>query len=400
MKNLFRLVVLFSCLLGLSSFAQALSISSVTPGTTSSPGTLNVPVTSGVVVTFDKTVKWSTILNNNTYRITLNESVSGNSVAVTYSPTSNSSSYTLTPKSNLKANTIYKISISKKIAVSNWEDLGTNYTYYFKTVASTDVTPPTVSPIYPASGATNIPVDSSISALFSEDMDATTVESPAASITLSPAVTGAITYDTKEATFQPSTNLSPGTTYTVTVHNTVKDVTGNAMLSNYSWSFTTVNPDSTPPQVLSTVPVTGATGVSVTPTIQIVFNEAMLTSSISAANFTVSGGSWAAPSFDGDRTVTLTLSSGSLNYATDYTVTVSTGVKDLAGNSMSSAYLLKFTTVQNLTPPNIIEYAQVPPFVAGTGVKPNLLLIVDNSGSMEEFAYKTAGKGNYTGSGC
>ena len=65
MKNLFRLVVLFSCLLGLSSFAQALSISSVTPGTTSSPGTLNVPVTSGVVVTFDKTVKWSTILNNN-----------------------------------------------------------------------------------------------------------------------------------------------------------------------------------------------------------------------------------------------------------------------------------------------------------------------------------------------
>ncbi|QOX79208.1 Ig-like domain-containing protein [Trichlorobacter lovleyi] len=399
MKNLFRLVVLFSCLLGLSSFAQALSISSVTPGTTSSPGTLNVPVTSGVVVTFDKTVKWSTILNNNTYRITLNESVSGNSVAVTYSPTSNSSSYTLTPKSNLKANTIYKISISKKIAVSNWEDLGTNYTYYFKTVASTDVTPPTVSPIYPASGATNIPVDSSISALFSEDMDATTVESPAASITLSPAVTGTISYDTKEATFQPSANLSPGTTYTVTVHNTVKDVNGNTMVSNYSWSFTTVNPDSTPPQVLSTNPVTGATGVSVTPTLQIVFNEPILTSSITAANFTVSGGSWAAPSFDGDRTVTLTLSSGSLNYATDYTVTVSTGVKDLAGNSMSSAYLLKFTTVQNLTPPNVIEYAQVPPFVAGTGVKPNLLLVVDNSGSMEEFAYKTAGKGNSTGSG-
>lgn len=398
MKNLIRLFVLFSCLLGLSSFAQALSLSSVTPGTQTSPGTTNVPVTSSVVVTFDKTVTWNSVSNNGDYRITLAEA-SGSAVAVSYSPTSNSSSYTLTPASSLKPNTIYKVFIAKQIAVSKWEKLGTNYTYYFKTAVSADTIRPTVSPLYPPSGATNIPIDASISALFSEDMDATTVETPATSITISPAITGTISYDSKEATFTPSALLATNTTYTVTVKNTVKDLAGNAMLSDYSWTFKTVNPDSIPPQVLSTNPVAGATGVSVTPTIKIVFNEPMLTSTITAANFTVSGGSWATPTFDGDRTVTLALSSGSLAYASDFTVTVSGNVKDLAGNSMGTAYSFKFTTIQNTIPPNIIEYAQVPPFVAGTGVKPNLLLVVDNSGSMEEFAYKTPGKGNSTGSG-
>ena len=402
MKRLLFLIMLIMFMVGNVPAVQALSITSVTPGSTTSPGTLNVPVTTSVVIAFDSNVRWNTVYNNGNYRITLSESASGNPVAVTYSPTSNDDVFTLTPNNNLKFNTIYRVDISWRVRATGGgtDYLGTDRVYYFKTVANSDTTRPTVSPIYPGSGATSIPVDSSISALFSEDMDATTVASPATSITLSPAVSGTIAYDEREATFLPASNLSPGTTYTVTVRNTVKDLAGNTMLNNYTWSFTTVNPDNIPPQVLVTTPVNGATGVSVTPTISIVFNENMLSSTMTnPANFVVSGGTWATPAFDGERTVTLSLSSGSLAYATDYTLTVGTGVKDLAGNSMAAAYPLHFTTVQNLIPPNINEYAQVPPFVAGTGVKPNLLLVVDNSGSMEEFAYKTAGKGNSSGSG-
>jgi len=400
MKNMIHtLSVLLLLLLGFAPFAQALSVSSVTPGTTTSPGTLNVPVNASVVVDFDHDVRWGTILKDGNYRITLSESATGNPVAVTYSPQSNDDVFTLTPTSNLKYSTIYRVDISWRVReVGNpGPFLSSDYRYFFKTVTTTDTTRPTVTPIYPASGATNIPVDSSISALFSEDMDISTVVSPATSITISPAVSGTISYDEKEATFQPSSLLSPNTVYTVTILNTVKDTAGNAMLQNYIWSFKTVNPDSIPPQVVSTIPVEGTTGVSTTTTLKIVFNEAMLASTITSANFTVSGGTWSTPAFDGDRTVTLTLSSGSLAYSTNYTVTVSTGVKDLAGNSMASAYYMHFTTIQNITPPSSDAYAQIPPFVAGVGVKPNLLLIVDNSGSMEEFAYKTAGKGNSTG---
>ncbi len=398
MRVFFRLFVSFVYLLGLASFAEALSLSSVVPGSTASPGTLDVPVTSSVVVTFNKVVTWNSVYNTGSYRITLSES-SGPVVAVTYSPAANSSSYTLTPTSSLKPSTIYKIDIAKQIRVSAFEQLGTNYTYYFRTAAASDTTPPTVTPLYPVNGQTNVPIDAAISAQFSEDMDAATIESPAVSIVLSPAIAGTISYDSKDATFTPSSLLATNTLYTVTVKNTVKDLAGNAMLSDYSWSFRTVDPDTIPPQILSTSPVTGATGVSITPTLKIVFNEAMLTSSITASNFTVSGGSWATPTFDGDRTVTLALSSGSLAYATDYTVTVAGNVKDLAGNSMGASSSFTFTTAQNITPPDILEYAQVPPFVAGTGVKPNLLLVVDNSGSMEEFAYKAAGKGNSAGTG-
>lgn len=398
MKKLFRLFVVLASLLGLASFAQALSFT-VTPGTATSPGTLNQPVTSSVVVTFDTTVTWVSVKNDGDYRITLVEP-SGTVVPVSYSPTSNNSTFTLTPNNNLKPNTIYKILIGKNIrsVTSNSNKLNNSYTYYFKTEGTADITRPTVSALYPPSGATDIPIDASISALFSEDMDAASVELSGA-ISLSPAVAGTTTYDSLEATFTPTALLATNTTYTVTVKNTVKDTSGNFLLNNYTWTFKTVNPDSVPPQVLSTTPVNTATGITVTPTINIVFNEPMLTSTITAANFTVSGGSWSAPVFDGDRTVTLVLSSGSLAYSTDYTVTVSGNVKDLAGNSMGTAYPFKFSTVQNLIPPSSAEFAQVPPFVAGTGVKPNLLLVVDNSGSMEEFAYKQAGKGNSNGTG-
>jgi len=46
---------------------------------------------------------------------------------------------------------------------------------------------------------------------------------------------GAVSY------FTPLNNLSANTTYTATITNGVQDLSGNAMSSNYSWTFTTVN---------------------------------------------------------------------------------------------------------------------------------------------------------------
>ena len=43
-------------------------------------------------------------------------------------------------------------------------------------------------------------------------------------------------------------------------HPGVKDVAGNALASDYNWSFTTVAGDITPPTVSSVTPVNGATG--------------------------------------------------------------------------------------------------------------------------------------------
>jgi hypothetical protein len=61
-------------------------------------------------------------------------------------------------------------------------------------------------------------------------------------------ITGAISGTGATATFIPSTNLSPNTTYVATVTNAVKSALGVNMVSNHVWTFTTI------PEVVVIVP--------------------------------------------------------------------------------------------------------------------------------------------------
>ena len=106
----------------------------------------------------------------------------------------------------------------------------------------TDATPPTVASTNPANNATDVAINSTITATFSETMNAGTIGSNTFSLmTGSTTVSGAVSYSGSTATFTPSSGLAYSTTYTATITNGVRDVAGNAMASNYSWSFTTTN---------------------------------------------------------------------------------------------------------------------------------------------------------------
>ena len=100
-----------------------------------------------------------------------------------------------------------------------------------------DTTPPTVTARTPASGATGVATGTTVTATFSEAVQAGT---PAVSLTAggSP-VTGSTSYDaaTQKVTFTPSAALAAGTAHTVTVSG-ARDAAGNTMAST-SWSFTT-----------------------------------------------------------------------------------------------------------------------------------------------------------------
>jgi len=100
-------------------------------------------------------------------------------------------------------------------------------------------------------------------------------------------------------------------------------------------------PDTTPPTVSSVSPVNGAIDVAITTTITATFNEAMSPSTINTAAFTVSGVTGTV-SYAG-TTAAFTPTSN-LAYSTTFTATATTGVKDLAGNAMTSAYTWTFTT--------------------------------------------------------
>ncbi len=101
--------------------------------------------------------------------------------------------------------------------------------------------PPTVTITAPSDGATNVSINTVLTATFSEAMDSSTIT--ASSFTLSGSVvSGAVSYDpaTYTATFTPDANLAYNATYTAALSTAIIDVAGNPLAQAHSWSFTTV----------------------------------------------------------------------------------------------------------------------------------------------------------------
>ena len=113
-----------------------------------------------------------------------------------------------------------------------------------------DTTAPTVTGTSPAAGATDVAVTANVTGSFSEAMDASTVTS--STFTLKAGTTtvpAAVTYNStdKVATLNPDADLAAGTTYTATIKGGsggVKDVAGNALASDKTWTFTATSPPS------------------------------------------------------------------------------------------------------------------------------------------------------------
>jgi len=305
----------------------------------------------------------------------------------------------ITLKKDLKYSTTYTVNLDDRIRDKDGVRMAADYVFTFTTEAKpvTDTTPPEVESTSPVSSAVDVPLAAAVSVTFNEVMDADTFTAATFKVN-NGAVTGTITLDAsgKTATFTPSSNLSSFTNYTVTVTTGVKDVAGNALASQYSWTFRTMAVDNIRPTVTSVTPISGATAIDPATVITATFSEAMLDTSINTTNITVSGGVTGVVSYDPATWTATFAPSAALAYSTNYTVTISTGVRDLAGNTLAVAKSWTFTTQAPSTPPGLNEYCQIPPYVtsASSTLKPNVLVMVDNSGSMYEFAYKNPGSGN------
>jgi methionine-rich copper-binding protein CopC len=153
---------------------------------------------------------------------------------------------TFTPTNPLAASTAFTGTITTGATDLAGNPLANNYVWTFTTGAAPDTTPPTVVSTNPADLKTNVFINEAIAATFSEPIDPTTITAATFTVT-SPgdvAVAGAVNYDTQSdiATFTPSSNLAPNTTFTATITggvNGVKDLAGNALASDQVWTFTT-----------------------------------------------------------------------------------------------------------------------------------------------------------------
>jgi hypothetical protein len=103
-----------------------------------------------------------------------------------------------------------------------------------------DTTAPVIDSTGPADSATGIAINTIITATFSEAMQSSTITGTTFTlINDAGAVAGTITYATKTVTFTPSAALIGETAYTATITTGVKDLAGNPLTANYSWTFTT-----------------------------------------------------------------------------------------------------------------------------------------------------------------
>ena len=145
---------------------------------------------------------------------------------------------TFTPAAALSPSTLYTATISTGAKDLVGNALANPYIWSFTTGAAPDTTAPTVSSTIPVNGATSMAVNSAVAAVFSETMDPLTVTTATFMLMQGTTpISGIVTYLGVTATFTPTIPLSYNVVYTATITTGAKDLAGNAMAANFTWSF-------------------------------------------------------------------------------------------------------------------------------------------------------------------
>ncbi len=225
-----------------------------------------------------------------------------------------------------------------------------------KDTAVETTTSATVSATNPSAFASDIALNRKISVTFSEVMLASTLN--AESFTLTAAdntvIAGTVNHAPADAplvfTFAPSVNLAAGTVYTAKISTAAKSLLGIALANEYSWSFTTGSTgDVLAPLAKENYPSASAANVPTNRQLTVTFDEAMDPTTITTESFKVSrpSGALLAGTVSYSGSTATFHPSAALEAQTIYTVTVTTDVKDLAGNALATSVVWTFTTGAN-----------------------------------------------------
>ena len=144
------------------------------------------------------------------------------------------------PASNLAYNTVYTVTITTGVKDLAGNAMAAPYILSWTTGKDPDTTAPTVNSVIPTNLATGVAINSAITAIFSEMLDPLTVTNVTFTLKLGTSpVFGTVHYSGNTATFTPFNSLVANTVYTATITTGIKDLTGNALSNNFTWSFTT-----------------------------------------------------------------------------------------------------------------------------------------------------------------
>lgn len=266
--------------------------------------------------------------------------------AVSGSVAYNGTTATFTPAAPLAHDGLFTATLSNAITDTAGNRL-VAYQWSFVTGSAADATPPRVSQVSPSRDETGVANNNAIVATFTEALDPASVTAASFSVTSNgTAVAGSVIYSGYTAIFRPAQMFANTTQYTVNIRG-ARDLAGNVMDADYSWSFISgTAPDYDAPAVSSVFPLDGMLGVSINGSLLATFSEPMDASTVTTASVVLQDPAGAAlqgtVSYTG---TTLTFTPyDALAHGTVYTATVTAAVRDLAGNPLIEVYRWSYTT--------------------------------------------------------
>ena len=257
------------------------------------------------------------------------------------------STLVFTPADKFQGPVDYTYSISTAAMDLSKNKLAKFQSFKFRTELPDD-TPPKWTQFSPANNSKDVNLTWNISIEFSEKV----IWVPYKSINISPYLAGTFTdWLSTGVVFNPDSEMPAQTTFTVTATTDIRDLAGNHMVSPLIFSFTTK--DITPPFVVSTDPVNGATNVSVDTMINVEFSEPMDIEATAKAIV-----------FEPAIKVVIDKAGSNITigpsdffaYSTLYNITFFNTSKDINGVRMAQHYKFSFTTISppDTTPPRVV----------------------------------------------
>jgi len=199
----------------------------------------NTPTLNAIDVSINTTLEFvfSDEMDNttiNTTNISLNSGTNSVAGVVTYA----NKKAIFTPSVSLAYSTLYSATVSKGVKSMSGVALETDFVTSFTT--SAESIPPVVTVTDPPNDAIDVRRNKTVSITFNEAMDPATINTTTFTLKQgTTAVVGVVTYSETTATFTANANLDANKVYTATVTTGAKDLAGNALTANTTWSFTT-----------------------------------------------------------------------------------------------------------------------------------------------------------------
>ncbi len=303
---------------------------------------------SKIFVYFNKIMNESTC---NVFNIRL--TADSKTIAISTNYVKNGNFVTIIPLQNFDYSTNYKLSVSSRITDLDGQKLESDYSFSFTIMGKPDLTAPEILRVTPGDGALNVALNTVISIKFSEPVLKNSINAATVSVKNEKGVLvkGYTQYEDDEylLTFIPESRFEYLTKYVVNVTDSVRDFANNRLRSSKMWTFTTLQaPDTTPPRILSCLPLKGERGIDVKSIVQVIFSEKIAESAVNGKSFQLydSNGSEinAAVTYDQVmKRVTIT-PRRDLEFGMIYKIVVSKLVTDLAGNYMKATYISDFAT--------------------------------------------------------